>query len=155
MLVYWSEQYTSDFSPYLRHIFTVKHIYLTLYIVDACHAAPIYSVPLYLLALLFTSSGPIGSSRSPFLLAVRAVRCACLPAPVCVAVLATLAPCAGPACSRCSRLYCSFSRRASARCSTLSARRKLFRDRFQAVDICSAVVRGDGWHVLILLYGLI
>ena len=45
MQVYWSEQYTFDFSPYLRHIFTVKHIYLTLYIVCMCSTAPICSVP--------------------------------------------------------------------------------------------------------------
>ena len=32
--------------------FAVKHIYLTLYIVHICRVAPIYSVPLYLLALL-------------------------------------------------------------------------------------------------------
>lgn len=143
-----------------------------------------------LLALLFTSSGPIASSRSPsvrprgrarrararpralpcpcvrllmpgqrwtFLSAVSVwpallarvcARCArllpCLPAPVPVPVLATLAPCAWPACSRCSRLYCSFSRRALARCSTLSACRKLFRDRLRAVDIYPAVVGVGG-----------
>ena len=45
MPVYCSDQYTSDFSPYLRHIFAVKHIYLTLYIVCMCSAAPICSVP--------------------------------------------------------------------------------------------------------------
>ena len=33
---------------------------------------------------------------------------------------------------------------AGARCSVRCASRKLFRDRFQAVDICSAVVRRDG-----------
>ena len=44
MQVCWSEQYTFDFSPYLRHIFTVKHIYLTLYIVYALRISPIYSV---------------------------------------------------------------------------------------------------------------
>lgn len=70
----------ADFSLYLGHIFDVKHIYLTLYIAYTYHVAPIYSAPLYLLAalftaftcslsvllaLLFTSSGPIGSSRSP------------------------------------------------------------------------------------------
>lgn len=58
----------ADFSPYFRMFFAVKHIYLTLYIVDACHVAPIYSAPLYLLAPLFKSSGPIGSSRSPSVL---------------------------------------------------------------------------------------
>ena len=42
----------ADFSLYLGHIFTVKHIYLTLYIVYMCRIAPIYSAPLYLLALL-------------------------------------------------------------------------------------------------------
>lgn len=78
---------------------------------------------------------------------------ACVPAPV--PVLATLAPCAWPACSRCSRLYCSFSRRALARCSARCARRKLFRDRLRGVDIYPAVVRGGGWHDFILLYGLI
>ena len=45
MPVYCSDQYTSDFSPYLRHIFAVKHIYLTLYIVRMRRIAPIYSVP--------------------------------------------------------------------------------------------------------------
>ena len=48
MLVYWSEQYTSDFSLYSRMFFAVKHIYLTLYIVCMCSTAPICSVPLYL-----------------------------------------------------------------------------------------------------------
>lgn len=57
----------ADFSPYFRMFFAVKHIYLTLYIAYMCRIAPIYSAPLYLLALLFTSSGPIGSSRSPYL----------------------------------------------------------------------------------------
>ena len=148
----------ADFSPYSRMFFAVKHIYLTLYIAYVCRIAPIYSVPLYLLALLFTSSGPIGSSRSlsvrprgrarcararpralpcPCSLrslsvlfaplacpraCVRAIVLPCLSAPAPVPVLATLAPCAGPACSRCSRLYCSFFRRASARWAC----RKLF-----------------------------
>lgn len=89
----------ADFSPYSRMFFTVKHIYLTLYIVYMCRIAPIYSVPLHLarsavhcvhllavpavrsaclpaLALLFTSSGPIGSSRSPSR-AVRSAHCPC------------------------------------------------------------------------------
>ena len=48
MQVYWSEQYTFDFSSYLRHIFTVKHIYLTLYIAYTYHVTSTYSVPLYL-----------------------------------------------------------------------------------------------------------
>ena len=52
------------------------------------------------------------------------------------------------------RLYCSFSRRALARCSTLSARRKLFRDRFQAVDIYPAVIRMGERHGFVLLCGL-
>ena len=95
----------ADFSPYFRMFFIVKHIYLTLYIAYVCRIAPIYSAHLYLLALLFTSSGPIGSSRSlsravrsahcPVLFAPltvpccslrslsRAARCARLPAPVC------------------------------------------------------------------------
>ena len=167
----------ADFSLYLGHIFTVKHIYLTLYIEYMCRIAPIYSVHLYLLALLAVAVVPPARS-------VPAARRARLPAPVCASadawstvdffvrrpcvaclacplsvcvwarVLAVLAcsracllpclPAPVPVCSRCSRLYCSFSRRALARCSTLSARRKLFRDRFQAVDICSAVVRRDG-----------
>ena len=38
----------ADFPPYLRHNFTVKHIYLTLYIAYIRRIAPIYSVPLYL-----------------------------------------------------------------------------------------------------------
>lgn len=146
----------ADFSLYLGHIFTVKHIYLTLYIVYMCCNTPTYGVPLYLLALL----------------AVPAARCACLPAPVraraCVCAWACgRARCARcPCCSLCSlwpsylrpiacarprvrpcpcvrpcacargrcpptfqslavhfiRLYCSFSRRASARCAC----RKLF-----------------------------
>ena len=157
----------ADFSLYLGHIFTVKHIYLTLYIAHMCRIAPIYSTPLYLLAPLAVPC----SLRS--LCRCRSPRCPCgrvavLAAPVlapvrsrarvrvrvCVAVVpparlpvrspapvpacshacllprlpAYLRPCpyAWPACSRCSRLYCSFSRRALARCSTLSARRKLF-----------------------------
>ena len=52
-----------------------------------CAPVPARSARCPVLALLFTSSGPIGSSRSPSvllaLLAVRAVRCARLPAPVC------------------------------------------------------------------------
>ena len=52
MSVYWSDQYTCDFSPYFRMFFAVKHIYLTLYIAYMCRIAPIYSAPLYLLALL-------------------------------------------------------------------------------------------------------
>ena len=192
----------------------------------------LYTVCLYLLALLFTSSGPIGSSRSPSVLlallftaftcplSVRPrgrARSARLPARVraCVRVLACarlcvrllmpgqrwtflsavsvwpallarvcarcarlracdrarcarlracdrarcarLLPCLPapvPACARCSRLYCSFSRRALARCSTLSARRKLFRDRFQAVDIYLAVIVMGGRRDFILPYGL-
>lgn len=157
--------------PIFPHVFHCQaHLLDTIYCAHMLRCTHIQCTCLLprLLAPLFTSSG-----RSPFLLtvpccslwpsylrpdrfqplAVLACPRPCLPAPV--AVLATLAPCAGPACSRCSRLYCSFSRRALARCSTLSARRKLFRDRFQAVDICSAVVRGSGWHDFILLYGLI
>ena len=42
----------ADFSPYSRMFFAVKHIYLTLYIAHMCRIAPIYSAPLYLLALL-------------------------------------------------------------------------------------------------------
>ena len=210
----------ADFSPYSRMFFAVKHIYLTLYIVYMCRISPIYSVHLYLLALLAVRAArsavhvlrpdrfqPLAvraarSARCPVLLAAlacprlcvrllmpgqrwtflsvvpvrsraRARPCAlpclpapvpvcsracllpCLPAPTPVPVLATLAPCAWPACSRCSRLYCSFSRRALARCSTLSARRKLFRDRLRGVDIYPAVVRGGGWHDFILLYGSI
>ena len=38
----------ADFSPYLGHIFTVKHIYLTLYIVHTYRVASTYSVPMYL-----------------------------------------------------------------------------------------------------------
>lgn len=72
----------ADFSPYSRMFFAVKHIYLTLYIAYVCRIAPIYSAPLYLLALLFTSSGPIGSSRSPSR-AARSARC-----PVLLAALA-------------------------------------------------------------------
>lgn len=45
MSVYWSDQYTCDFSPYFRMFFAVKHIYLTLYIVHALRISPIYSVP--------------------------------------------------------------------------------------------------------------
>ena len=99
----------------------------------------------------------------------RACLLPCLPAPTPALVPACsracllprlpayLRPCpyAWPACSRCSRLYCSFSRRALARCSTLSARRKLFRDRLRAVDIYPAVIGMGGWHDFILLYGLI
>ena len=59
----------ADFSLYLGHIFTVKHIYLTLYIAYIRRIAPIYSAPLYLLALLFTSSG-----RSPTCRCSLAVR---------------------------------------------------------------------------------
>lgn len=142
----------ADFSLYLGHIFAVKHIYLTLYIAYMCRIAPIYSVHLV----------PARCAVHCFhLLAGRAAACswrslsvlfaplACPRACACVRSCsrACLLPCLSapvPACSRCSRLYCSFSRRALARCSTLSARRKLFRDRFQAVDICSAVVRRDG-----------
>lgn len=58
MSVYWSEQYTCDFFPYLRHIFVVKHIYLTLYIVYIHRITPTYSVPARshaVLAALFTA----------------------------------------------------------------------------------------------------
>ena len=72
----------ADFSPYFRMFFIVKHIYLTLYIAYVCRIAPIYSAHLYLLALLFTSSGPIGSSRS-LSRAVRSAHC-----PVLLAALA-------------------------------------------------------------------
>lgn len=79
----------ADFSLYLGHIFAVKHIYLTLYIVDACHVAPIYSVPLYLLAALFTAF-TCSLSLRPCVRA-RCARCLCgrvavlapVPAPVC------------------------------------------------------------------------
>lgn len=72
MQVYWSEQYTFDFSPYLRHIFAVKHIYLTLYVVRICRVAPIYSVPVP--CSLCCSRPPARS--------VPAARRARLPAPV-------------------------------------------------------------------------
>lgn len=52
------------------------------------------------------------------------------------------------------RLYCSFSRRALARCSARCARRKLFRDRFQAVDIYLAVIVMGGRRDFIFPYGL-
>ena len=71
----------ADFSPYSRMFFAVKYIYLTLYIVYMCRIAPIYSVPLYLLALL----------------AVPAARCACLPAPV------RARACGRARCARCGR----------------------------------------------------
>lgn len=45
----------ADFSPYFRMFFAVKYIYLTLYIVHICRVASTYSVPIYLLAVLFTA----------------------------------------------------------------------------------------------------
>lgn len=45
----------ADFSPYFRMFFAVKYIYLTLYIVHICRVASTYSVPMYLLAVLFTA----------------------------------------------------------------------------------------------------
>ena len=94
----------ADFSPYLRHIFTVKYIYLTLYIVHICRVAPIYSVPLYLLALLAVRAcwrslwpsylrpdrfQPIAVCVAVWPCSLRCslarlcARCARLPAPVC------------------------------------------------------------------------
>ena len=78
MPVYWSEQYTCDFSPYSRMFFTVKHIYLTLYIVYALRISPIYSVPPAL-----ARSARLRACLRPCLLAV--------PARVCAPVLAVLA----------------------------------------------------------------
>lgn len=179
----------ADFSPYSRMFFTVKHIYLTLYVVYTCRTAPIYSVPAcacslrcsrppdahplaavrllfvaYLLAYVFAALAYVlyrlGDcyifNNMSLGLFFTCARCACLPAPVraracvCVGVwpcslalavrAARSARCgrrtSGPiasgrssclrprdrACSRCSRLYCSFSRRASARWAC----RKLF-----------------------------
>ena len=78
----------ADFSPYSRMFFAVKHIYLTLYIVDALRISPIYSMPPALppparvrvrpcvRACGRRTSGPIASSRSPsVLLAPLAVPC--------------------------------------------------------------------------------
>ena len=92
MPVYWSEQYTCDFSPYLRHIFAVKHIYLTLYIVYVLRISPIYSVPACSRAcsLRLLSVRPRGRVAVLAALAVPAVRSACLPARVCVACLLPL-----------------------------------------------------------------
>ena len=88
----------ADFSLYLGHIFTVKHIYLTLYIVYMCRIAPIYSAPLYLLALLAVPCCSLCCSRPPARsvpaarrpcgslrcsLARLCARCARLPVPVC------------------------------------------------------------------------
>ena len=76
----------ADFSLYLGHIFAVKYIYLTLYIAYIRRIAPIYSAPLYLLALLAVraarsarcgrrTSGPIASSRSPSVRLVALFTC--------------------------------------------------------------------------------
>ena len=54
----------ADFSPYLGHIFAVKHIYLTLYIAYAYRIAPIYSAHLAPARRSRRTSGPIASSRS-------------------------------------------------------------------------------------------
>lgn len=143
----------ADFSLYLGHIFTVKHIYLILYIAYVRRIAPIYSVPLYLARSARRgrrTSGPIASSRSPRSPARARARACVWPRFRPSASMLTSSsrsppyPFPAPIMAHFIRLYCSFSRRALARCSTLSARRKLFRDRFQAVDIYPAVVRRDG-----------
>ena len=76
MPVYCFDQYTSDFSPYLRHIFAVKHIYLTLYIVCICSAAPICSTPPAL--AVRAATWPCAPARA------RVCVCACVRARVCV-----------------------------------------------------------------------
>lgn len=149
----------ADFSLYLGHIFTVKHIYLTLYIVYMCRIAPIYSVPMYLLALLFTSSGPIGSSRSPSVLLAALVLA---PVRSRARVRARARVCVGAVRLPSSRLPCIlFAYNGSfyspimyilppCSCSLAFAvllslpSANYFRDRLRAVDICSAVVRRDG-----------
>lgn len=88
MLVYWSEQYTFDFSPYLRHIFAVKHIYLTLYIVYALRVSPIYSVPPALAVRAATR--PRGRARAPACVCVRVCAWACVCAAVLLVVRATV-----------------------------------------------------------------
>lgn len=134
----------ADFSLYLGHIFAVKHIYLTLYIVHICCVAPIYSVPAGSHACSLRSLWPSYLRPDRFQpLAVPAARCA-----RCGRVRPPARACAWarawPACFRWLRhfirLYGSFSRRALARCAS----RKLFCDRFQAVDICPTVVHGGG-----------
>ena len=98
----------ADFSLYLGHIFTVKHIYLTLYIEYMCRIAPIYSVHLYLLALLAVAVVPPARS-------VPAARRARLPAPVCASADAwstvdflVRRPCA--ACLACPLSVCVWAR---------------------------------------------
>ena len=164
----------ADFSPYSRMFFAVKHIYLTLYIVDALRISPIYSMPPALppcgrarvractcvRACGRRPSGPIASGRSSCLRPCdRARSRACLlpccslrlpacsrvcgrvglrprvwvPAWVCGRVracawaLSAYLPVAcrafySPIMAHFIRLYCSFSRRASARWAC----RKLF-----------------------------
>ena len=134
-------------------------------------------------------------------LAVRAARCARLPAPVCASADAwstvdflVRRPCApgllARVCARCARLRaCARARCARPLCgaalpsicfrahvfqplaavsvsraymvaspglpAAFPPRRKLFRDRFQAVDICSAVVHMGERHGFVLLCGSI
>ena len=64
----------ADFSPYSRMFFAVKHIYLTLYIVHTYRIAPIYSAPLYLLALLAVPCCSLCCSRPPDAHPLAAVR---------------------------------------------------------------------------------
>ena len=54
----------ADFSLYLGHIFAVKHIYLTLYIVHICCVAPIYSVPACSRACSLRSLWPCARGRA-------------------------------------------------------------------------------------------
>ena len=100
MPVYWSEQYTCDFSPYLRHIFAVKHIYLTLYIVYVLRISPIYSVP--------------ACSRACSLRLLSVRPCPCAPADTWSTVdFLVRRPCA--ACLACPRA-CSLALAVPARC---------------------------------------
>lgn len=94
----------ADFSLYFRMFFTVKHIYLTLYIVYAYRIAPIYSAPLYLLALLAVPCS-LCCSRPPAR-SVPAARCPCCSLrslSVLFAALACPRPCAWP----CGRARCA------------------------------------------------
>lgn len=111
MPVYYSDQYTSDFSPYLRHIFAVKHIYLTLYIVCMCSAAPICSVPPALAAAWPCSPRPCSLPCAP----VPVCACVCVwPSylrPDCLS--ARLRPCLPaptPACSHACLRTCAHAR---------------------------------------------
>lgn len=84
MPVYWSEQYTSDFSLYFRMFFTVKHIYLTLYIVYMCSTAPICSVPPAL--AVRAAAWPCGCVRPPARVCPRVCASARVRAGVCAAL---------------------------------------------------------------------